>query len=138
MAASKSRHEKADVSHDHVHLVWREGSLSLPRDALRRTQTRTGEDMPDVLIPTVRNVRDVGKKTNDTQIYVGRRTKWGNPYKISETYPREAVIRLFKVHLDYMLQLDPDFCEPLRGKDLVCWCAPLACHADLLLEVANR
>jgi len=25
----------------------------------------------------------------------------------------------------------------LRGKDLVCWCAPEPCHADVLLELAN-
>jgi hypothetical protein len=25
----------------------------------------------------------------------------------------------------------------LRGKDLICWCAPEACHADVLLELAN-
>jgi hypothetical protein len=25
----------------------------------------------------------------------------------------------------------------LRGKDLVCWCAPAACHGDVLLELAN-
>jgi len=25
----------------------------------------------------------------------------------------------------------------LRGKDLVCWCSPLPCHADVLLELAN-
>jgi len=26
----------------------------------------------------------------------------------------------------------------LAGKDLVCWCAPLACHGDVLIEVANN
>jgi hypothetical protein len=26
----------------------------------------------------------------------------------------------------------------LRGKDLVCWCAPEGCYADVLLELANR
>ena len=26
----------------------------------------------------------------------------------------------------------------LRGKDLVCWCAPLACHGDLLLRLAGE
>ena len=26
----------------------------------------------------------------------------------------------------------------LRGKDLVCWCAPEKCHGDVLLELANR
>jgi len=25
----------------------------------------------------------------------------------------------------------------LRGKDLVCFCAPNACHGDVLIEVAN-
>jgi Domain of unknown function (DUF4326) len=25
----------------------------------------------------------------------------------------------------------------LRGHDLVCWCAPHACHADVLLALAN-
>jgi hypothetical protein len=26
----------------------------------------------------------------------------------------------------------------LRGKDLVCWCAPLACHGDLILRLAGE
>jgi hypothetical protein len=26
----------------------------------------------------------------------------------------------------------------LRGKDLLCWCAPGSCHADVLVELANR
>ena len=25
----------------------------------------------------------------------------------------------------------------LKGKDLVCWCAPAPCHADILVELAN-
>ncbi len=30
--------------------------------------------------------------------------------------------------------------DELRGRDLLCWCAPLACHGDLLkyLAAANR
>jgi hypothetical protein len=28
--------------------------------------------------------------------------------------------------------------KELRGKDLVCWCAPLECHADILLKIANE
>lgn len=87
-----------------------------------------------VLIPTVRNVRDVGKHSNDDQQYVGRRTKWGNPYKIENGRTREEAIALFRIHLNHMLEEDPDFLEPLRGKDLVCWCAPKACHADVIHE----
>jgi hypothetical protein len=39
------------------------------------------------------------------------------------------------------LQLQPDLLAALpelRGKDLVCWCAPEACHGDVLLELANK
>jgi hypothetical protein len=25
----------------------------------------------------------------------------------------------------------------LRGKDLICWCTPESCHADVLAELAN-
>jgi hypothetical protein len=28
--------------------------------------------------------------------------------------------------------------DELRGKHLVCWCAPERCHADVLIELANR
>lgn len=28
--------------------------------------------------------------------------------------------------------------DELRGRDLVCWCAPQACHGDVLIEFANR
>ena len=34
-------------------------------------------------------------------------------------------------------QIPVDALGELRGKDLVCWCAPLPCHADVLLELAE-
>lgn len=88
--------------------------------------------------PRVRNVREVGKRTNGDQVYVGRRTRFGNPYPIGEFGTREEVIELHRKYLMDLLEKEPDFLMPLRGKDLVCWCAPKACHADLLLELANR
>jgi hypothetical protein len=49
---------------------------------------------------------------------------------------REEVIAKYRVRLlrqpDLMAAL-----PQLRGKDLVCWCDPDACHADVLLDVAN-
>ena len=36
----------------------------------------------------------------------------------------------------------PDLMEAARielaGRDLLCFCAPLACHGDVLLEIANH
>ena len=69
-------------------------------------------------------------------IYIGRPAKWGNPFVIGRDGSREQVIAKFR---DYVLRngtLMADLHE-LRGKDLVCWCAPCACHGDLLGKLAN-
>lgn len=66
-------------------------------------------------------------------IYVGRGSPWGNPFRIGEHGSREQVIEKFRCEVLPKLDL-----SPLKGKDLVCYCAPKACHADLLLEAANR
>lgn len=71
-------------------------------------------------------------------VYVGRPSKWGNPYSIGKDGNREDVIAKYKKWLMAQDQLPLLFClSELRGKDLVCWCAPLPCHADVLLELAN-
>lgn len=61
-------------------------------------------------------------------VYVGRPTKWGNPYVIGRDGSRAEVIAQYRDDL-------------LRGNGRlladVCWCAPQPCHADVLLEMAN-
>jgi hypothetical protein len=72
-------------------------------------------------------------------IYVGRPSKWGNHYKIGRDGTREEVIAKYRDWLENSvspLLTNLDLRE-LKGKDLVCWCAPLPCHADVLLELAN-
>ena len=70
-------------------------------------------------------------------VYVRRPSKWGNPFTIGKDGDREAVIAKFTAHLEASPRLLASLHE-LRGKDLVCWCAPAACHADVLLDRANR
>jgi Domain of unknown function (DUF4326) len=31
-----------------------------------------------------------------------------------------------------------DITAAARKKDLICWCAPARCHAEVLIELANR
>jgi len=69
-------------------------------------------------------------------VYVGRPTKWGNPFVIGRDGSRAVVIAKFRKFLLGSPELMGDLAE-LRGKDLVCFCAPLECHADVLLELAN-
>jgi hypothetical protein len=79
----------------------------------------------------------------DGAVYVGRPTKWGNPFAIGAPHPEHGrrMTRAEAIDL-YAASVDDDLAAAaraeLRGKDLVCWCAPDArCHADVLLQLAN-
>ncbi len=69
-------------------------------------------------------------------IYIGRGSKWGNPFRIGPDGDRETVIVRHAAWLREQHQLSRALDE-LRGKDLVCFCAPRACHGDLLRRLAN-
>lgn len=89
-------------------------------------------------------------------VYVGRPSRWGNPFPVGIVtrslanggvaqvgYTAPEAVRLFRLYAE---QKPGSWLEPLRGRDLACWCplvAPnpwqrVACHADVLLELANR
>jgi len=72
-------------------------------------------------------------------VYVGRPTRWANPFKIGINGDREAVIEKFRRYALDRLKLEPDWLTPLRGKDLACWC-PLdkPCHADVLIKLLKE
>lgn len=69
-------------------------------------------------------------------VYCGRGSKWGNPFRIGEHGDRDEVIARHERWLADQHGLLHALDE-LRGKDLVCFCAPQRCHADLLLKLAN-
>jgi len=95
-------------------------------------------------VPMLVNAK--GREPNETaphEVYIGRhtrngwrRSKWANPFKLSRNGDRDDVIAMYRrwlLHRPDLLAALPE----LRGKDLVCWCAPEACHGDVLLELAN-
>ena len=70
-------------------------------------------------------------------IYVGRPSPWGNPFVIGRDGTRDQVIEAYRAQLLSQPERVTQAKQELRGKDLVCWCSPQACHADVLMEVAN-
>jgi hypothetical protein len=70
-------------------------------------------------------------------VYVGRPTKWGNPFVIGRDGNREQVVTLFGKYLNDRPELIAAARAELRGRDLVCFCAPQLCHADVLRVIAN-
>src|ERR1700733_12687520 len=69
-------------------------------------------------------------------VYIGRGSKWGNPFRIGVDGDRAMVIARHEAWLRAQSNLLGALDE-LRGKDLVCFCAPQPCHGDLLRRLAN-
>jgi len=86
--------------------------------------------------------RVVHCKRDKFDVYIGRPSKWGNPYSHKEgtlarykVETREQAIELYETYL-HASGLINDVGE-LRGKVLGCWCAPFSCHGDVLVRLAN-
>jgi len=70
-------------------------------------------------------------------VYIGRPGKWGNPFVIGRDGDRGQVIARYREWIMTQPRLLAALGE-LRGKRLGCFCAPAACHGDVLAELANR
>jgi len=68
--------------------------------------------------------------------YIGRPSKWGNPFVVDKHGTRGECIALYEGWLRENTALFAALDE-LRGLVLGCWCAPRACHGDLLVRLAN-
>lgn len=70
-------------------------------------------------------------------VYIGRGSGYGNPFVIGKDGTREEVCAKF----EKMLMASPEqisfIKRTLKGKHLVCFCAPKKCHGDILARIAN-
>jgi hypothetical protein len=92
-------------------------------------------------MPTVCNIRGKprGWKPEPGEgVYIGRPGSWGNPFEIGRHGDRDEVVRKYRAWLLGQPELVAKARRELAGKDLWCWCAPLRCHGDVLLAVANE
>lgn len=107
----------------------------------------------------IQRSRAKGWRMPEGAIYVGRPTRWGNPWSIEEhanrsdlfnhgvfvgqsTDPEWARRRGIELYSDWLAGTGHVVAEEARrclaGSDLVCWCRlDQPCHADVLLELAN-
>ena len=89
----------------------------------------------------IQRKRTKGWRMPEGVVYVGRGSKWGNPFRIEDmTEPtpdkRFNAVLAFKASI---LKRHEEIKNDLRGKDITCWCGlAQSCHADVLLEIANK
>lgn len=75
-----------------------------------------------------------------TRVYVGRPSPLGNPYAIGRDGDRDTVVAKYRRWLhanldtrEVRLALHDLLANARQGPlELVCWCAPQACHADVI------
>ena len=81
----------------------------------------------------------VNKYRDSYDVYIGRGSKWGNPFKIGENGDRNQVISLYK---DWITKGEGQFLlndlQELEGKTLGCFCKPHNCHGDVLVELLEN
>jgi hypothetical protein len=85
----------------------------------------------------------VNLKKQRCDIYIGRGSIYGNPYLIGRDGSREDVIRKYKTYFYDKLARNSQFKQAvdwLKGREVTlgCYCSPLPCHGDVILEYLSK
>lgn len=80
---------------------------------------------------TVVNIRNA-----ECDVYIGRGSKWGNPFPMFHENQRTEVIEAYERYARD--RFTPDELKVLVGKVLGCYCKPKACHGDILVKLINE
>jgi len=70
-------------------------------------------------------------------VYIGRPSKWGNPFQIGRDGTRDEVIEKYRQWILTQPELLAALPE-LKGKTLGCFCSPKKCHGDVLVELIGE
>jgi len=75
-------------------------------------------------------------KCEQFDVYIGRPSKWGNPFVLGRDGTRAEVIAKYEKWIKQQPELMKSVSE-LRGLTLGCWCSPQPCHGDVLVRLAS-
>jgi len=84
-----------------------------------------------------KETRVVHCKKESYDVYIGRPSKWGNPFIVGKDGTRKEVMKKYKLYIISNKKLFNELSE-LQGKVLGCWCKPKSCHGDVLVELINK
>ena len=83
----------------------------------------------------------VNRRKELFDVYIGRGSKWGNPFIIGKDGTREDVIAKYRKRFYENLKTGSftheEVIKKLAGTKLGCYCAPMPCHGDVLAEYCN-
>jgi len=70
-------------------------------------------------------------------VYIGRPSKWGNPFIYGKDGDRKEVVEKYEKWIRTRRSLMASLPQ-LKGKVLGCWCAPQLCHGDVLIKLVDE
>lgn len=81
-------------------------------------------------------------KRDPYDVQIDRATPWGNPFVLGAHGDRSEVIEHFRqwgyTSDDSRAKWIREHVHELQGKTLGCWCAPMACHGEVLETMADE
>jgi len=80
--------------------------------------------------------RLVNCRREESDLFIGRPSKWHNPFHIGPDGTREQVVAKYRQWVIRQPRLLREI-RSLRGKVLGCNCPPLPCHGEVLAELAD-
>ena len=138
-----------DIDGDMYSLMAERGATEEPSDAsieLMHTELNcrchchAPAEEPQTPLPptTVHHIKEfgglAGVMRDPDAVFIGRPSRWGNPFRIGEDGCRDDVVQMYHDNMSEQDKLD---CQFLLGKKLVCYCAPSLCHGNVLAEIAE-
>ena len=79
----------------------------------------------------------VNLKVDKYDVYIGRGSKWGNPFVLLNEDERNEVIEKYEEYIRGRKDLMDSLYE-LDGKVLGCYCKPRKCHGDVLIKLRKE
>ncbi len=87
------------------------------------------------MLPKVYNISDENRP--DDCVYIGRGSPYGNPFRRGEDGTRQQVIQKYIDYVESEPEIKQKIIQDLKGKNLLCFCKPAACHGDYLIRICN-
>ena len=85
----------------------------------------------------IEETRVVNVRKEGHDVYIGRGSMWGNPFRIGPDGNRVEVIKKFERWFKTNYDLQKNLYE-LKGKRLGCHCHPHLCHGEVLKKWVDK
>ncbi|CAF1385473.1 unnamed protein product [Adineta ricciae] len=108
-----------------------------PGSSTKSTTVTVAPEPANVNLTNARKTHVVHCRKSNYDVYIGRPSIWGNPFKIGRDGDKSERLRKYREWIMTQPELLERAKRELRGRTIACWCKPEACHGDILAEIID-